>query len=291
MRFTKMQGIGNDYVYVNCFEERVSDPAALAKAVSDRHFGIGSDGLILICPSKAADVRMRMFNADGSEAQMCGNGIRCVAKYTYDHKLVRAGGAFSVPGGATYPASLNIETTSGVLKVGLALSSAGAVEKVCVNMGQPVLEASRIPVMMDGSKVVNVPFELEGKMYEMTCVSMGNPHAVFFVKDVRSIPLEKIGPLIEHHKLFPERVNAHFVQIKNQNEFAMRTWERGSGITLACGTGACASAVASVLTDRCERKILAHLPGGDLELNWSEVDNCVYMSGPTVEVFSGNWPE
>jgi diaminopimelate epimerase len=291
MQFTKMHGIGNDYVYVNCFEEQVSDPVALVKAISDRHFGIGSDGLILICPSKVAHVRMRMFNSDGSESQMCGNGIRCVAKYTYDHKLVRAGGEFSVPGGVTYPTSLNIETGNGVLRVGLVLKENGKVQQVCVNMGQPILEGRRIPVAIDAAKVINVPFEVEGKTYEMTCVSMGNPHAVFFMRDVRLIPLETIGPLIENHKLFPQRVNAHFVQVKNQNEFTMRTWERGSGITLACGTGACACAVAAVLNSRCGRTTLAHLPGGDLELNWSEADNCVYMTGPATEVFSGVWPE
>ena len=291
MQFTKMHGIGNDYVYVNCFAEQVDDPAALAKAVSDRHFGIGSDGLILICPSKIADVRMRMFNADGSESQMCGNGIRCVAKYAYDHKLAPAGGEFSVPGGITCPASLNIETGNGVLRVGLILKENGKVQQVCVNMGQPILEARRIPVAMDGTKLVNVPFELEGKTYEMTCVSMGNPHAIFFVRDVRSIPLETIGPLIENHRLFPQRINAHFALVKNQNEFTMRTWERGSGITLACGTGACACAVAAVLTSRCGRTTVAHLPGGDLQLNWSETDNCVYMTGPATEVFSGTWPE
>jgi diaminopimelate epimerase len=262
----------------------------MAMAVSDRHFGIGSDGLILICPSKIADVAMRMFNADGSESQMCGNGIRCVAKYAYDHKLARAGGEFSVPGGATYPASLNIETGNGVLKVGLVVNGDDKVQQVCVNMGQPIIEGRRIPVAMDGEKLVNVPFELDGKKYEMTCVSMGNPHAVFFCDNVAAIELEKIGPKIEHHTFFPQRVNAHFVQIKNRGEFTMRTWERGSGITLACGTGACACEVAAVLTGRCGRQSLAHLPGGDLELNWSEQDNCVYMTGPATEVFAGIWP-
>ncbi len=291
MQFTKMHGLGNDYVYVNCFEQTVKDPASLAVAVSDRHRGVGADGLILICPSKVADVKMRIFNADGSEAQMCGNGIRCVAKYAYDHKLARAGGTFSVPGGVTYPASLNIETGNGILKVGLVFKENGKVQQVCVNMGQPILEGRRIPVAMDGAKLVNVPFEVDGKAYEMTCVSMGNPHAVFFVSNVRSIPLETIGPKIENHNLFPQRINAHFVQAKNQNEFTMRTWERGSGITLACGTGACACAVAAVLTGRCGRTTLAHLPGGDLQLNWSEADNCVYMTGPATEVFSGVWPE
>jgi diaminopimelate epimerase len=221
---------------------------------------------------------------------MCGNGIRCVAKYAYDHKLARAGGEFSVPGGATYPASLNIETGNGVLKVGLVVNGDDKVQQVCVNMGQPIIEGRRIPVAMDGEKLVNVPFELDGKKYEMTCVSMGNPHAVFFCDNVAAIELEKIGPKIEHHTFFPQRVNAHFVQIKNRGEFTMRTWERGSGITLACGTGACACEVAAVLTGRCGRQSLAHLPGGDLELNWSEQDNCVYMTGPATEVFAGIWP-
>jgi diaminopimelate epimerase len=291
MRFTKMHGIGNDYVYVNCFQEQVDNPAAVAQAVSDRHFGIGSDGLILVCPSNVADVQMRMFNTDGSEAQMCGNGIRCVAKYAYDHKIVSPGPPLAVPGGQTYPASLNIETGNGILKVGLIVNERNRVEQVCVNMGEPILEPHRIPVSINGDRVVKVPFEIDGKTYEMTCVSMGNPHAVFFVSNVRSIPLESIGPLIENHRLFPQRVNAHFVQIKSQNEFTMRTWERGSGVTLACGTGACASAVAASLTGRCGRITLAHLPGGDLQLNWSESDNCVYMTGPATEVFSGTWPE
>jgi diaminopimelate epimerase len=291
MLFTKMHGIGNDYVYVNCFEEQVDDPSALSKAISDRHFGVGSDGLILICPSEKADVRMRMFNSDGSESEMCGNGIRCVAKYTYDHRLVGAGEPFTVPGGQTYRASLNIETGNGILKVGLITNPNGKVESVCVNMGQPILESKLIPVAIDSENVIKVPFEVEGKTYEMTCVSMGNPHAVFFVRDARQIPLNVIGPIIENHGLFPQRINVHFVQVKSSAEFTMRTWERGSGITLACGTGACACAVAGVLTGRCARITLAHLPGGDLELNWSETDNCVYMTGSATEVYSGTWPE
>ncbi|OHB57397.1 MAG: diaminopimelate epimerase [Planctomycetes bacterium GWF2_50_10] len=290
MRFTKMQGIGNDYVYIDCFKEHISDPAALAQVVSDRHFGIGSDGLILICPSKIADVRMRMFNADGSESQMCGNGIRCVAKYSYDHQLARSGGPFSVPGQATYPASLNIETGNGILTVGLDLDSSDKVQQVCVNMGQPILEPARIPVALAGESAVNIPVKFADTDFDMTCVSMGNPHAVFFTEDLAAVDLDRIGPVIEKHSLFPQRTNAHFVKIDGPREFSMRTWERGSGITLACGTGACACLVASVLTGSSQRKALAHLPGGDLELTWSQTDNCVYMTGPAVEVFWGEWP-
>jgi len=263
MRFTKMHGLGNDYVYVNCFKEKIKNPGKLAQIVSDRHKGIGADGLILICPSKAADVRMRIFNADGSEAEMCGNGIRCAAKYAYEHKLSQAGESFSVPGQPPCPASMKIETGNGVLTVGLIFDDDNKVEKVCVNMGQP----------------------------KMTCVSMGNPHAVFFRDDLATIRLDEIGPVIERHSIFPNRVNVHFVQVDKPTEFTMRTWERGSGITLACGTGACACCVAAVLTNRGERICTVHLPGGDLDLNWCEEDNCVYMTGPAVEVFEGTWPE
>lgn len=291
MRFTKMHGLGNDYVYVNCFEEDIADPAALARAVSDRHRGIGGDGLILIGPSQTADVRMRIFNADGSEAEMCGNGIRCVAKYTYEHGLARARGAITVPGRQPFPTSLNIETGNGILTVGLAVNESNQVSKVCVNMGQPILSPQKIPVKLAGEKVVDRPIEILGRELLMTCVSMGNPHAVFFCDDVRSVELEKLGPAIENHSLFPKRANVHFVQIDKPTEFTMRTWERGSGITMACGTGACASGVAAALTGRQERLCTAHLPGGDLELNWCEQDNCVYMTGPAVEVFEGVWPQ
>ena len=286
-----MHGLGNDYVYVNCFEEKIEDPARIAQIVSDRHRGIGADGLILICPSKTADVRMRMFNADGSEAEMCGNGIRCVAKYTYEHKLAKASGAFSVPGQPPCPASLSIETGNGVLTVGLITDNSDKVEKVCVNMGQPVLTPKDIPVKLSGEKAVEEPIEILGQKLLMTCVSMGNPHTIFFCDDVRSIELEKLGPAIENHSLFPNRVNVHFVQVDKPTEFTMRTWERGSGITLACGTGACGCCVAVVLTGRCERICTAHLPGGDLDLNWCEEDNYVYMTGPAVEVFDGIWLE
>ncbi|MHC4867570.1 MAG: diaminopimelate epimerase [Planctomycetota bacterium] len=290
MWFTKMHGLGNDYVYVNCFEEKIEKPAKLAQIVSDRHRGIGADGLITIGPSKTADVRMRIFNADGSEAEMCGNGIRCVAKYTYEHKLARAGGVFSVPGQQSFPTSLKIETDSGILIVGLAIDDSDKVRKVCVNMGQPILAPEDIPVNLTGEKVVEQPIEILGQEFLMTCVSMGNPHAVFFCDHVDLIELKKLGRTIENHSLFPNRINVHFVQIDEPTEFTMRTWERGSGITMACGSGACASAVAAVLTGRAERICTAHLPGGDLGLNWCEQDNCVYMTGPAVEVFDGIWP-
>lgn len=290
MRFTKMHGLGNDYIYVNCFEEKIENPAELAVALSDRHFGIGADGLILIAPSKTADVKMRIFNADGSEAEMCGNGIRCVAKYTYEHKLAAIAGSYAVPGQKSFPASLNIETGNGILMVGLMINDKDQVSEVCVNMGQPVLIPKLIPVDLPGETVIEQLISIPGQELKMTCVSMGNPHAVFFCENIDSIELEKIGPVIENHKLFPRRINVHFVQINNPSEFTMRTWERGSGITLACGTGACACCVASVLTGRQQRLCTGHLPGGDLALNWCAEDNCVYMTGPAVEVFEGNWP-
>jgi len=291
MRFTKMHGIGNDYVYVNCFEEKVNDPAGLAETVSNRHTGIGADGLILICPSDAADVRMRIFNADGSEAEMCGNGIRCVAKYAYEHKLAEAGGQFSLPGQATFPASLRIETLSGVLILGIGTDENDKVENVCVNMGRPILTPKDIPVNLLGDSVIEEPIEIAGQKLLMTCVSLGNPHAVFFCDDLEMIELERIGPLIENHSLFPNRTNVHFVKVGGPAELSMRTWERGSGLTSACGTGACGCCVAAVLTGRCERIVTAHLPGGNLELNWYEGDSCVYMTGPAEEVFTGDWPD
>ena len=290
MEFTKMHGLGNDYVYVNCFEQHIENPGDLAKAVSNRHFAIGSDGLILICPSDIADAKMRMFNADGSEAQMCGNGLRCVAKYVYDHNLARTQTEFSIPGLGTFPSSLQIETGRGILTVGLDIDDNDTVSRVCVNMGQPILNAADIPVAADTQTVIDQELAIEGQMLSMTCVSMGNPHAVFFCEDISSIDLAHTGPLIEHHDLFPDRVNVHFVKSVSPSEFVMQTWERGSGITLACGTGACACAVAGVLTGKCQRQVTAHLPGGDLDLYWCEGDNCVYMTGPATEVFSGIWP-
>ncbi len=272
-----MHGIGNDYVYVNGFAENLPDPAQTARLVSDRHFGIGADGLILILPSDKADVRMRMFNADGSESEMCGNGIRCVAKYAYDHGLTRSN-------------PMHIETGRGILTVALDIHS-GKVQLATVNMGQPILPLSEIPV--DPSKVhpLSVPhqYTLPDHSSPMTFVSMGNPHAVIYTPDAQSIDLDRLGPILENHPAFPRRINAHWVQIQSPEEVIMRTWERGSGITLACGTGACAVCVAGVLTNRTNRKILIHLPGGDLVLEWIPQDNCVYMTGPATEVFSGTW--
>lgn len=291
MQFTKMHGLGNDYVYVNCFEEQPDDPASLAVRLSNRHTGIGADGLILICPADLAHARMRMYNADGSEAEMCGNGIRCVAKYVYDHRLAEAGGEFSVPGLETFDASLQIQTARGVLTLGLDIDANDKVRRVCVNMGRPILKADRIPVVLKAQRVVDEPIEVDGKELITTCVSMGNPHAVFFCDDLNEIELGRVGPLVEHHEIFPNRINAHFVKVQAPAEFTIRTWERGSGITMACGTGACAAVVAGVLTDRCQRKVLAHLPGGNLDLNWCEEDDCVYMTGPAVEVFTGQWPD
>ncbi|HET6430252.1 MAG TPA: diaminopimelate epimerase [Phycisphaerae bacterium] len=277
MRFTKMHGIGNDYVYVDGFAEPVADPAEVARRVSDRHFGIGADGLILILPSEAADVRMRMFNADGSEAQMCGNGIRCLAKYVHDHGLSDAD-------------PLRVETAAGIKAVQLTLGPEGKVAAATVDMGEPILTPADIPVDLDGSRAVNVPLEVGADVFDMTCVSMGNPHAVIYVPDAAAVELERLGPAIENHPLFPERVNVHFVQVRSHEEVTMRTWERGSGITLACGTGASAVCVAGVLTGQGARSILAQLPGGDLRLEWRKADNRVYMTGPAEEVFRGDWP-
>jgi len=296
MRFTKMHGTGNDYVFVNCFDEQVVNPSKIAREISDRHFGIGSDGLILICPSRKADVRMRIFNADGSEAEMCGNGIRCVAKYVYEHKLAKPGGPVMMGGGAEYPTSLRIETKAGILTVGLALRPRSGqavrnrkVQRAIVNMGQPRFRPKDIPVKLQGETIIEKPIRVLGQRLVMTCVSMGNPHAVFFCDDVAKVELERLGPAIENHKLFPRRTNVHFVEVKSRRAFTMRTWERGSGITLACGTGACACCVAAAITGRCSRSSTAKVPGGKLEINWSTEDNCVYMTGPAVEVFEGVW--
>ena len=291
MKFTKMHGLGNDYIYVNCFEQKVRNPGKLAYIISERHFGIGADGLILISPSKRADAKMRIFNADGSEAEMCGNGIRCVAKYVYEHKLAKSRGKFSIPSGRDFEASLKIETGNGILTIGLKLNKKKSVEKICVNMGEPILTTKEIPVKLPVKEVVDQPFMFENRAFTMTCVSMGNPHAVFFRNDLASVELEKMGPAIEKHSIFPNRINVHFVKANSSSEFTMLTWERGSGVTLACGTGACACCVAGVITGRLERICTGHLPGGDLELNWCEEDNCVYMTGPAVEVFQGTWAD
>ncbi len=276
MRFTKMHGIGNDYVHVDCFEQDVPDPAATAVAVSDRHFGVGGDGLILVLPSTEADVRMRMFNADGGEAEMCGNGIRCVAKYAYDHGRSKAN-------------PMRVETAAGIKQIELAIGPDGKVAAATVDMGAPVLEPDRIPVKVPQKQAVNVTLRTASRAFQMTCVSMGNPHAVMFVDDVHAVPLETLGPEIEHHPLFPERVNVHFAEVHSPTELTMRTWERGSGITLACGTGASAVCVAAALTHRTGRRITAHLPGGDLKLHWRQEDDHVLMTGPAAEVFTGEW--
>src|SRR5713101_4613080 len=278
MRFTKMQGCGNDYVYVDCFREPMPhDPPGLARSVSDRHFGVGGDGLILICPSDKADARMRMFNADGSEAEMCGNGIRCVAKYLYDHGLVRK-------------PTLAVETGRGILTLDLEIKD-GCVRQVRVDMGEPILEAARMPTSLAGDPPREVPLALGDHTLRVTCVSMGNPHCVTFVDTPSDALVLGIGPQIEHHPAFPRRTNAEFVRVNAPDDVTVRVWERGSGETLACGTGACAVAVAGVLTGRTQRRLLVHLPGGDLRLHWSETDNHVYMTGPAVEVFSGEWPD
>jgi diaminopimelate epimerase len=278
MRFTKMHGIGNDYVYVSTFDQKApANPAQLAVTMSDRHFGIGGDGLILIVPSERADARMRMFNADGSEGEMCGNGVRCVAKYLFDHGLTRK-------------SAVTIETGRGVLALDLEVHD-GRVQRVRVDMGRPIFEPSLIPTLLAGEPPVEHPLRVGDQDFRVTAVSTGNPHAVIYVDDVAAFPLELLGPQIEHHPAFPRRVNVHAVQVLTARELRMRTWERGSGITLACGTGACAVCVAGVLTQRTERSILAHLPGGDLELAWPDDHASVFMTGPATEVFSGHWPD
>ncbi len=277
MKFTKMHGAGNDYVYVNGFEETIDDPEALAVRVSDRHFGIGSDGLILILPSERADVRMRIFNADGSEAEMCGNGVRCVAKFAYEHGLARK-------------KRLVVETGAGLLPVELFPDAAGRVERVRVGMGKPRLARGEIPMAGPaGARAVDIPLEVAGRSLRATCVSMGNPHCVIYVDDVDSFPVAEVGPRIERHPLFPQRTNVEFVQVLSPGEVRQRTWERGAGETLACGTGASAVTVAGVLTGRSGRRIVNHLAGGDLELEWLE-NGPVLMTGPATEVFSGEFP-
>ena len=274
MKFTKMQGAGNDYVYVDCTRSTLKNPEEISRLVSDRHFGVGSDGLILIRRSDRADFRMDMYNADGSRGEMCGNGIRCVAKYVYDH-------------GLTDSCRISVETLAGIKHLELTAEN-GKVSRVRVNMGTPILEPEKIPVIADGRRVVQEPVEVCGKTWEMTCVSMGNPHAVIFIDTpVKEFPLEYYGPSFENHERFPKRVNTEFVRILDRKTMEMRVWERGSGETLACGTGTCAAAVAAVLNGLCERKTLVHLLGGDLEIEWKEEDGCVYMTGPAVTVFEG----
>ena len=273
MKFTKMHGCGNDYVYVNCLEEKINNPNKVAKFISDRHFGIGSDGMICICPSDKADFRMAMYNSDGSEGAMCGNGVRCIAKYVYDY-------------GLTDKTQISVETLGGIKYLDLTVED-GKVSLVKVDMGKPELEADLIPIISEREQVIDEPIEVDGKEYHMTGVSMGNPHAVIYVDDVKGLDLEKIGPKFENHERFPKRINTEFVHCIDRQTVEMRVWERGSGETLACGTGACAVAVASILNGYTEREVEIRLLGGNLQIEWNEEDNHVYMTGPATVVFDG----
>lgn len=275
MRFAKMQGAGNDYVYINCFEEKIDDPHTLSKRISDRHFGVGSDGLVLIMPSDTCDFRMRMFNADGSEAQMCGNASRCVGKYVYDH-------------GMTDKKEISLETKSGVKKLKLFVEK-GRVSRVCVDMGVPRFEPALIPVLIEGDAVIDEPVVVGDELFRITCVSMGNPHAVIFLSDITGDDLHRIGAMIENHPLFPERTNVEFVQVLSPQELRMRVWERGAGETLACGTGACASLVAAVANGLADRKATLRLLGGDLEIEWDSISGHLFMTGPAETVFEGDF--
>ena len=280
MKFTKMHGAGNDYLYVDCFSQAVPDNAAeIAQDVSHRHFGVGGDGIIFICPSEVADVRMQMHNADGSQAEMCGNGIRCLAKYAFDHGLAKK-------------KEMRVETGAGVLSLKLHLGVDELVEEVTVDMGEPVLEASQVPTtLVPTGSVINHSVEFKGRTFAVTCVSMGNPHCVIFVPEATDELVLGIGPIIESDPRFPNRINVEFVEVVSESEVRQRTWERGSGETWACGTGASAVCVAGVLTGRTDRKILNHLLGGDLVLQWNEDNNHVMMTGGAVEVFTGEWPD
>ena len=274
MNFTKMHGCGNDYVYVDCTKGMIGNPGEISRKVSHRHFGIGSDGLILICSSDVADFRMAMYNADGSEGAMCGNGIRCVAKYVYDK-------------GLTDKKNLSIETKSGIKKLELTVED-GKVSLVKVNMGAPILKSKDIPVAVDTDKCIDADINVDGKVYKITCVSMGNPHAVTFIdEDVNKFPLDKIGPKFENHPMFPDRVNTEFVQVLNRHEVNMRVWERGSGETLACGTGTCATVVACVLNGLTEDEITVHLLGGDILVKYDRDNDTVWMTGPAAIAFEG----
>jgi diaminopimelate epimerase len=282
MKFSKLHGLGNDYIFVDGFSQKVDRPSEMAVKISDRHFGVGSDGLILALPSEKADLRMRMFNADGLEGEMCGNGVRCLAKFAYERGLAKQN-------------PMKIETGRGVLSIDMK-TDGKVVSSATVNVSNPILELSEFPV--DLTRIMKASREHEYRIIlphtnealDVVFVSTGNPHAVTYVDDVAKVDLEKIGPRVEHHPSVPKRVNAHWVKVHSPNEVTMRTWERGSGITLACGTGACAVCVAGVLTGRTARKILVHQPGGDLNIEWRESDGNVYLTGPVTEVFTGEWP-
>jgi len=273
--FTKLHGIGNDYIYINAIKHPVENPKKLAIAMSNRNFGVGSDGLILILPSDKADFTMRMFNADGSEAEMCGNGIRGFAKYVYDH-------------GLTKKTTIAVETLAGVKQVRYTVKN-GKVHTVTVDMGEPILLRDKIPMLGNPGMVIEEDLHVDGVKFSITAVSMGNPHVVIYVEDVKNFPVEKYGPMIENHELFPKRTNVEFVQIVTGKEVIQRTWERGSGETLACGTGASAVTVAGVLTEKTDRRLKVHLKGGNLAIEWNNKDNHVYLTGPAEEVFEGVW--
>ena len=276
MKFTKMQGIGNDYVYVNCLQETIENPSELAKKISDRHYGVGSDGLIMINPSDKADFEMEMYNADGSRGEMCGNGIRCVAKYVYDY-------------GLTDKTSISVETLAGIKYLDLTVED-GKVVLVKVDMGKPMLRPEEVPVVSEKEEVIDEPITVDGQEYRMTCVSMGNPHAVVFIdQDVKEFPLETVGVKFENHERFPKRVNTEFVNVLDRHTAQMRVGERGSGETLACGTGACAVAVACALNGLTEDEVTVKLLGGDLQIKWDREKNTVYMTGPAEVVFDGEW--
>ncbi|MEE0810099.1 diaminopimelate epimerase [Blautia sp.] len=273
MKFTKMQGIGNDYVYVNCFKEQIENPSQAAIKVSDRHFGVGSDGLILIKPSDVADFEMEMYNADGSQGAMCGNGIRCVAKYVYDYHL-------------TDKTSISVNTKSGIKYLDLTVED-GKVKEVKVNMGAPILNTAEIPMIYGKEQVIAQPLNINQNLYEVTAVSMGNPHVIVYMEDVKSLKIEEVGPYFEKSSVFPESVNTEFVRVIDRNTVEMRVWERGSGETLACGTGACAVAVACILNGYTEDQVTVKLLGGDLKIFWDREANLVYMTGPAEVVFDG----
>lgn len=273
MKFTKMQGLGNDYVYVNCLKEKIENPPETARKVSNRNFGIGSDGLIMINPSEVADFEMEMYNADGSRSEMCGNGIRCVGKYVYDY-------------GLTEKTHISVETLAGIKYLDFTVED-GKVKLVKVDMGSPELVPANIPIVADGERVIDEPIEVDGVVYHMTGVSMGNPHAVVYVEDLKGLDIEKIGPAFENHERFPNRVNTEFVKVIDRDTVEMRVWERGSGETMACGTGACAVAVACILNGLTEDKVTVKLLGGDLFIEWDKETDKVYMTGPAEVSFDG----
>ncbi|MBN9301409.1 MULTISPECIES: diaminopimelate epimerase [Dysgonomonas] len=273
LKFTKMHGAGNDYIYMNGFVQEIENPSALAIRLSSRNFGIGSDGLVLILPSENSDFRMQMFNSDGSEAEMCGNASRCVGKYVYDN-------------GLTTKKEIALETKAGVKYITL-LEGDEKARKVTVDMGEPILDPVQIPVKVDKEPVLNFPLDIDGKIWEISCVSMGNPHAVVFTTGIKELDLPVIGPKFEKHPIFPRKTNTEFIEVVDRKTLNMRVWERGAGETLACGTGACAAAVAAILNGYCDRKITIHLIGGDLEIEWDEQNNHVYMTGEAVTVFEG----